>query len=324
MLVDTMRALLLLLFSIGFAYPQPPTVPQASSVKVRILSTMLTDTTGVGEWGFAALIEVDGHRILFDTGARPDTVANNLRDLKIDLSSVTDIILSHNHQDHTGGLLTLRRQLAAAHPKALSRAYVASGAFWARHSPDGNTNRNYLRSIKSAYEELGGTFIEIDKPRQILPAVWLTGPVRRIHNERNWSTNLRVQHPDGTLTEDNLPEDSSLVINTAKGLVVVSGCGHAGIINTLEQARREVRNAPIHAAIGGWHLFAASDDHLQWTAGKFKEFGIENFLGAHCTGIEAVYKLRQGTGLTRRQCAVGAVGGGFDLATGIAPGVIAR
>jgi len=186
---------------------------------------MLTDTTGVGEWGFAALVEVDGHRILFDTGARPDTVANNLRDLKIDLSSVTDIILSHNHQDHTGGLLTLRRQFASAHPKALSRAYVAAGAFWARHSPDGNADRNYLRSIKAAYEELGGTFIEFDKPRQILPAVWLTGPVRRVHNERNWSTSLRVQSPDGKLTEDNLPEDSSLVINTAKGLVIVSAAG---------------------------------------------------------------------------------------------------
>ena len=77
------------------------------AVKVTVLSTMLADLTGIGEWGFAALVEVDGYRLLFDTGHREDTVVRNAEELKVDLSNVTDVILSHNHLDHTGGLLTL-------------------------------------------------------------------------------------------------------------------------------------------------------------------------------------------------------------------------
>ena len=80
----------------------------------------------------------------------------------------------------------------------------------------------------------------------------------------------------------------------------------------------------VHAAIGGFHLFSASDKDLDWTASKLKEAGLQNFLGAHCTGIEPVYRIRQSLGLSRRSCAVGSVGGGFDLGKGIDPGVIPR
>ena len=292
-------------------------------VRVRILSTMLVDGTGVGEWGFAALVEADGRRILFDTGARPDTVWKNVQEMKVDLSSITDIIISHNHQDHTGGLLTVRREASQSNPKALSRVHVGKGAFWSRQTSTGGET-NYLRTIREKYEATGGVFVEHETAKEIYPGIWLTGPVKRVHPEKNYSPRALLVRPDGTRGEDNLPEDSSLVLNTAQGLVVVSGCGHAGIINTLEHAKREVRNAPIHAAIGGWHLFDASDSHLEWTSGKLKELSVRNFVGAHCTGIEAVYRIRQLTGLSRRTCVVGAVGSGFDLKDGIQPGMIAH
>ena len=77
--------------------------PQVRDLKIRVLSTMLADGAGVGEWGFAALVEVDGRRILFDTGARPQTVLANAAELKIAPDGITDVILSHNHGDHTGG-----------------------------------------------------------------------------------------------------------------------------------------------------------------------------------------------------------------------------
>ena len=80
--------------------------------KITILSTMLVgDTTGISEWGFAALVDVDGHRMLVDTGAHPDTVVRNAHDLHVDLSDVKEVILTHYHWDHVGGLLTLRREL---------------------------------------------------------------------------------------------------------------------------------------------------------------------------------------------------------------------
>ena len=121
-----------------------------------------------------------------------------------------------------------------------------------------------------------------------------------------------------------MPEDSSIVVQTAQGLVVVSGCGHAGIINTLEYAQKTVQNTPVHAAIGGFHLFAASDETLAWTAGKLKEARVAYLLGAHCTGIEAVFRIRQALGLARKAAVVGAVGSSFTLGTGIDPKALAQ
>ena len=95
-------------------------------------------------------------------------------------------------------------------------------------------------------------------------------------------------------------------------------------MNILEHSRTAIANQPVHAVIGGFHLFAASDETLAWTATRFREFGVQNILGAHCTGIEAVYRLRELTGLSRKTAAVGSLGGGFDLARGIEPGGIAR
>jgi 7,8-dihydropterin-6-yl-methyl-4-(beta-D-ribofuranosyl)aminobenzene 5'-phosphate synthase len=299
------------------------TQEQAKDVRIRILSTMLTDSAGIGEWGFAAWVEVDGRPILFDTGARPDTVWRNAQELKIDIARATEVILSHNHGDHTGGLLTLRRETAKTNAKALSESYVAEGAFLSRQGPDG-VEQNHLRNIRAEYQALGGRFVVFDKPKRVAPAVWLTGPVPRKYPEKNWSTRVPLIRPGGEKAEDNLPEDSSMIIHTQKGLVVVSGCGHAGIINTLTYARDLFPGRPIHAAIGGWHLFDASDEHFEWTAGKLKELAVENFLGAHCTGMEAVYRIRQLTGLSRRNCAPGAVGGGFHIGEGLIPGAIAR
>lgn len=296
---------------------------RATDVRVRILSTMLADTVGIGEWGFAAWVEVDGQKILFDTGARPETVWRNAQEMKIDIASATQVILSHNHGDHTGGLLTLRREASKIRAKALSESYVAEGAFLSRQGTDG-IERNHLRNIQADYQMLGGKFVVYDKPRRIAPAVWLTGGVPRKYPEKNWSTRFPLIRADGQKAEDNLPEDSSMVIDTAKGLVIVSGCGHAGIVNTLTYAKELFPGRPIHAAIGGWHLFGATDEHLQWTAARLKELGLENLLGAHCTGMEAVYRIRQLAGLTRRSCASGAVGGGYTTESGLIPGTIAR
>jgi 7,8-dihydropterin-6-yl-methyl-4-(beta-D-ribofuranosyl)aminobenzene 5'-phosphate synthase len=283
---------------------------------------MLADNKGIGEWGFAALVEAGGQRVLFDTGARPETVLRNARELGIDLSGVSDVILSHHHGDHTGGLLTLRRELAKTNPRALSRAYVGPGIFLSRPREDGSESNETI-ALKSSYEATGGAFVVVEKPTEIFPGAWLTGPVPRTHPERNWSGKTRVKTADG-LVEDTLPEDLSLVLDTERGLVVISGCGHAGIINTLEHARRTVREAPVHAALGGFHLFPADDAALDWTAQKLRMMGVQHLLGAHCTGIEAVYGLRRRLGLDRRTCVVGAVGAGFDLENGIRPGTIAR
>jgi len=300
----------------------PLRAQQAHSVRVEVLSTMLTSNDGIGEWGFSAVVDVDGHRILFDTGDRPETVLNNAKELHVDLANIADVVLSHNHHDHTGGLMTLRRALMREHPSALSHAHVGKGIFDARRTDQGEP-LEFMPTTRREYEASGGHFVEYEHPAELWPGVWLTGPVPRKYPERNWSGHVEIQTKDGWM-EDNLPEDMSLVINTAQGLVVVSGCGHSGIINTLEYTRGSIRNAPIHAALGGFHLYQLDDDKLNWTATKLREFGLQNFLGAHCTGIEATYRIRELCGLSRRTCSVGAVGAVFELGKGLDPGSIAR
>jgi 7,8-dihydropterin-6-yl-methyl-4-(beta-D-ribofuranosyl)aminobenzene 5'-phosphate synthase len=295
-----------------------PSPARVGAVKVVILSTMLADA-GIGEWGFAALVEADGHRVLFDTGARPDTVLHNARELKIDLAGVTDVVLSHNHGDHTGGLVTLRREHAKANPAALSRAFVGRGIFF----PRSGGRWEGVPAWKAAYEAEGGRFVELDQPRELFPGVWITGPVPRVHPERNWSGRGRIQTGQGEV-EDNLPEDQAMVFDTGRGLVVLFGCGHAGVVNTLVHAQRAVREAPIHAVLGGLHLFEKDDAGLDWTGDRMRELGVANLMGAHCTGLEAVYRLRSRLGLDRGHSVVGAVGASFTLERGIEPGALAR
>jgi 7,8-dihydropterin-6-yl-methyl-4-(beta-D-ribofuranosyl)aminobenzene 5'-phosphate synthase len=300
----------------------PSPAQQARAVRVEVLSTMLTSDDGIGEWGFSAVVDVDGHRILFDTGDRPETVLNNAKELQVDLSNITDVVLSHNHHDHTGGLMTLRRAISRQNPSALSRTHVGQGIFDPRRSDQGKP-LDFMAVTRREYEASGGHFVEYEHPTELWPGVWLTGPVPRKYPERNWSGHTEIQTKDGW-KEDNLPEDMSLVIVTAQGLVVVSGCGHSGIINTLDYARASIRNAPVHAAIGGFHLYQLDDEKLSWTASKLREFGLQNFLGAHCTGIESTYRIRELCGLSRRTCSVGAVGAVFELGKGLDPGAIAR
>ena len=294
---------------------------KVASLEIKILSTMLADE-GFGEWGFAALVEVDGRKILFDTGAHDDTVQRNLKAMGLDLSAVEIVILSHNHGDHTTGLLPLRRQFGAKSPAALSKVYGGRGIFSPRISAGGLLS-DRMAGIKRDYEATGGTVVEVTTPTEILPGVWLTGPVPRIHPERNWSSVGKVRTSGGDV-EDTVPEDMTLVFQTTQGPVYLFGCGHAGVINTLDHARKTIDPAAVKAVIGGLHLFAADEKHLAWTAGQLKAFGVQQLIGAHCTGIESVYRIRDLVGLTRQTCMVGAVGASYSLAKGISAGRIAK
>lgn len=290
---------------------------KVGSLKVTTLSTMLANS-GIGEWGYAALIEVDNKKLLFDTGSKPETVLKNARNLGIDLSEIEDVFLSHNHTDHVGGLLTLREALKKDNPNALIRVHVGKGIFLERVGKD-----NEMLTIKQALEKDGVQFIEYDTKAELFPGVWITGPIERVYDERNWSGSGKIKTEEGVV-EDNIPEDQSIAISTNNGFVLISGCGHAGIINTMQQVRTGIYEDTFFAAIGGFHLLRATDEHLEWTASKLKEFGLKNLNGAHCTGINALYAIRELMGYDRYHAVVGSVGDTFDLENGIDAGIIAR
>jgi len=303
-----------------------------SELKITTLSTMLTDLRGVGEWGFAALVEADGHSLLFDTGARPETVLTNARELGIDLSTVDTVVISHNHWDHTGGLVTLRRTLKAENASALQLAHVGDGIFLPRVldrealgklPPVPQELLVTALEVREGYEALGGRFVIHEKPRELHPGIWVTGPIPRKHPEKNWTKFMRIKQGD-ELKEDTIPEDQALVVNTTAGLVVLAGCGHAGIVNTMEYARSIGEGRPVHAVLGGFHLLNATDEQLAWTGSKLVEFGVEHVFGAHCTGINAVEQLRRAGNYGRKTAVVGTVGATFTLGEGIQPGLLVR
>ena len=289
---------------------------------ITVLSTMLVgEPRGIGEWGFAALVEADHHRMLVDTGARPDTVLKNTQELNVDLSGVHEVVLTHSHWDHVSGLLTLRRELMKRNPDALSIVHVPVGIFDSRPSPTGEGNP--MIEIRKEYEVIGGSFVLHPSGAELAPGIYFTGPVERVYREHNWSGSGRVLTPSG-LVEDNVPEDSSVVLDTRKGLVILTGCGHAGIVNIVTAVQKYYGGGPVFGIIGGLHLFSASDEVVDWTAVKLREYQVANLLAAHCTGIEATFQLRTKLGLNRQTAVVAGVGSSFSSANGIVPGPLAK
>lgn len=296
----------------------------AEDVEVTILSSNLADGATIGEWGLSALVTVDGRCLLFDAGRYPDTVLRNAAALDVDLSCVTDVVLSHFHFDHNTGLLPLLRDLRARNPSAIQRVHVAAGFFLRRQRPaaGGYVDWNQMIAVRDSLESAGVRIIEHDGPTEILPSVWVTGPVPRPHPERNYGSAARML-VDGAWVEDYVPDSQGLTILTGEGHIVLLGCGHSGVVNALEHVQTAIAEAPIHALMGGLHLFDASDETLGWTTDRLRDIGVGHLMAGHCTGIEPLLRLRIGLNLTRRTAVVGAVGSRFVLGEGIRPTNIA-
>jgi len=144
---------------------------------------------------------VDRHRILVDTGNRPDTVLKNAQELNIELADVQEVSLTHSHRDHVSGLLTLRGELMKQNPWALSTVHVPSGIFNSRPAPSGESHQ--MIAIRKEYEATGGHFTEYPFGTELLPGVWFTGPVPPVYPEHNWNGPNKVM-PSSGLVEDDI------------------------------------------------------------------------------------------------------------------------
>ena len=170
--------------------------------------------------------------------------------------------------------------------------------------------------VRQQLEAKGVEFRIHSEPTEILPSIWITGPIERVHAEKTYSTVVDVKI-DGEWTEDYVPDSQGLTVVTRDGPVVLLGCGHSGSVNLLEQVQRDIQDRSILALMGGMHLFSATDETLDWTTKKLSEIGLQNLMAGHCTGIEPLFRLREGLGLTRHTAVIGAVGSRFVLGEGI-------
>lgn len=284
---------------------------EATEYEITILATNTANFGGIGEWSFSALLESEKESIIFDTGFDENTVLHNANLLGKDLSKVEKVILSHFHGDHTGGLIKLRKTFMEDNPNAFSKVYVADGFFEQRYDKDGNL-RGFIGGFDDVTEfiqeteNIGISFIVIKESYEIAKNLMLSGPVERVFEKVVVSPGFYLKK-NGELIDDLLKDDQSLGIKTSKGWYMMSGCGHAGMMNTAHKFQA-IDDNDVYGAIGGFHLYRSSDDDISKTAYSLKEFGLKQLIGGHCTGIHAARKIADIASISRDNLSHGAIG----------------
>ena len=234
----------------------------------------------IGEHGFACYIETAKGNYLFDTGQGFGIVQNSLI-LKKNLSKIDGIIISHGHYDHTGGLdkvlaITGKKNIYA-HPDIFIKR------FWEKE----NTSKFIGIPFRKSYlESIGANFkfntdlVEIEK------GLFLTGEIPRLNEFEKGDLNMyAIDKEQNKIKPDPIKDDLSLIIDTPKGLIIVLGCAHAGMINIINYAIEKLNKNKIYAIIGGTHLGFSSDIQFEETLNVIDKYKIELLGVSHCTGL---------------------------------------
>ena len=257
-------------------------------IRITTLSENTANYSFLAEWGLSILVEVDGLRILMDTGLSFSAV-HNAHLMGIDLATIDRIVLSHGHADHTGGLREVLRRRGEveviAHPDIWASKYV-------RRDGEKEEQYNGIPFSREELESCGARFNLVREPVRITDRVVTTGEIPMLSGYEEIENNLFVKE-GGMLQPDRLADDLALVIDTDFGLVVILGCAHRGVINTLRQAQNLTGKELVYAAIGGTHLFRASDERIEQTIADLKEMGIQRLGVSHCTGFRATARLAE-------------------------------
>lgn len=234
----------------------------------------------LAEWGLSILIEADGYQILLDTGQSFSAVYNAIT-LGIDLSRIDKIVFSHGHLDHTGGLLHILKMVRGkveivAHPDIWGLKYVGR--------PDRTMEYIGVPFPKESAETLGASFNLTREPVWISENIVTSGEIPMITEYEKIDSMLYVKEK-GELKPDPLWDDQALFIKSEKGLIIILGCVHRGIINTIKYAQKLTGMEQIYAVIGGTHLVSASPQRVDLTIAELLSFGIQRLGVSHCTGL---------------------------------------
>jgi 7,8-dihydropterin-6-yl-methyl-4-(beta-D-ribofuranosyl)aminobenzene 5'-phosphate synthase len=276
------------------------------TLTILIDNTTFTDHDFCGEAGLSFFIETAGKKILFDTGLSELFLTNAVK-MGIGLRDLEFLILSHGHSDHTGGLAAFARHLTSAIPEGcpprVPQLLAHPRCFWPKEK-DGRKN--------------GSAVSEGDIHRQF-PAnlsakpVWITDNLvflgeipRRFAFEQGDTGKRIIYYPDGSIEPDNLVDDTALAFRSAQGLVIITGCSHAGICNITEYAREVCGERRVTDIIGGLHLLSPQPKRLAKTGKYLNRLHLNTLYACHCTSLPAKLALS-------RYCPVHEVGTGLRL-----------
>jgi len=241
----------------------------------------------LAEWGLSILVETDEVNVLLDTG-QSISAAYNADSLDIDLNRIDKIVLSHGHFDHTGGLRQVLRKMSKkveiiAHPDIWTAKYSR------RLGKDRYIGIPFQRQ---ELESLGANFNLTTKSVKITNNIMTTGEIPMVTDYEEIDPDLVVKEDTGW-QPDKLLDDQALIINAEPGLIVILGCAHRGIINTLYHAQQLTGVKRVHAVLGGCHLISASPERIRLTIAALKELGVQKLGVSHCTGLPAAVIMAQ-------------------------------
>lgn len=255
--------------------------------------TLLVENTArgngiLGEHGLSYWLNTGAHRVLFDSG-KGLALFHNAPRLGVKLADADAVVLSHGHFDHTGGLEAALEQAPQAalylHPDA------ARPKFSGLNVPPGGVGRRISTSFleNEQFRTEGRKVVVTRKPCEVVPGVWMTGEVPRENAFENtggrFAEDAAFQHPDLLL------DDQSLYLKTRAGLLVILGCAHSGVVNTLRHIQKLTGGARIHTIVGGLHLESATPERMDKTVEALKLFSPDRLGFCHCTGIAATVRL---------------------------------
>ena len=200
-------------------------------------------------WGFSALVVFEDNQVLFDTGGSGSILLSNMKQMELDPRKIDSVVLSHSHQDHTGGLPGLLT--AGADPAVYLLPSFSSG---------------YKQQLSSQVE-----VIEVSPRLPIAPRIYTSGEI------------------------SGSPPEQALVLDTTRGLIVITGCAHPGVEGMVRQAKQDFKGE-IYLVLGGFHLGGASPSRVKQLIREFRRMGVINVAPCHCTGAQAMAQFRQAYG----------------------------
>jgi 7,8-dihydropterin-6-yl-methyl-4-(beta-D-ribofuranosyl)aminobenzene 5'-phosphate synthase len=230
----------------------------------------------IAEHGFAALIETDDKKILVDTGTTGTVVEHNLNLLGLTFDDIDFVFLSHGHNDHSGGLKKFKGKIIA-HPDSFFKRYLVpkEGVSYDLTSPQIDPDKHVLEFHKG--------------PVKLAKGVATTGEIERTHLWEELKV-FKIEKDDKMLN-DRVFDDQGVIVNTANGLVIIAGCSHSGIINTIEQSIELTGIKTVYCVIGGFHLIGPGEAKIEKTINCLKQLNVQHIVPIHCTGFEAIKRI---------------------------------